>query len=164
MAFGAAERYLNLERSVQHFVRQKMEVEDSTLSGAISYDDVDFNTSGKDTWVVVHLLDVGVTVTADVRLQFTIAQRREKRDPWGAKMKQTADFIRQKMNVNDIPFYDFGEGVEGQSPSPVYLQGESLVIAVRHEGPDGRFPDTIEGLRSMFLTYGLHIWRDEIVQ
>jgi len=163
MVFGAGDSYLNLERSVQYFIRQEMEVNDSTLQGKISYDEVDFDTSGKDVWVVTSLLDVGVTVTADIRLQFTIAQRREKRDPWGAKMKQAADFIRKKMNVNDIPFYDFGEGVEGQSPSPVYLEGEPLVIAVRHEGPDGRFPDIIEGIRSMFLTYGIHCWRNTVI-
>lgn len=163
MALQPEDTWLNLERTLFYWVYQKLEIDDTRLKGKISYDDSEFDASGKDRWVTIQILDVGVGVGADPQVQFTISQRKEG-DPFGARMKQAADLVRAAMNINAIPMQDFGTELEGGSPNQIYLDGNPLEMAVRHTGPNGRLPEAIPGVLSSILTYTLHLWRNTIVE
>ena len=161
MALNAESKIVNLERSLFRLVYDTLEVGKS-LAGLISYDDDLFDTTGKDKWVRVTMLDVGTRRGSFQQCQITCATRVLDTDSQGLTLKQLVDDVRDALNVNSFTMYDYSVDVD--NPSIVYDDsGSAVLVALRLIGPNVQQP-IVEGARAQILTYGIWLWRDDMVQ
>lgn len=166
-------KILNLERSFNKYFKDHFEdtyLPPITVNGEerprVSYDNAELVVDGIDEWAEIHFINYGTGVTSESTVQVTISTRRDC-DPYKAHLKEVADQLREALNVNSFPIFDFGsaDSPGGGAAATISIDGveTELAAAIRLTGP-GVWLDDIEDVYSLAFEFSIFLWRDDIVE
>ena len=166
-------KILNLERSFNKYFKENFEdvyLPPTTIGGEtryrVSYDDAELVVDGINEWVEIHFLSYGTGVTSESTVQVTVTTKRDC-DPYKSHLKEVADQVRDVLNINSIPIFDFGsaDSPGGGAAATLTIDGTDteLAAAIRQTGP-GLWLNEIEDVYSLAIEYSLFLWRDDIVE
>lgn len=149
MALSANSKLLNIKRSFNKWLHQKLVIDPGTPRCFINYGEVEGAVpKGTDIWITILWLTFAGGIFTDIRVQLNILSKIQN-DQYGNKVSELADYVTEALNYNTIPLYDFAD-----TQNIVNLAPYCLIPRFDDSGIL-QFPDlsSTRGLRSDYLIY-----------
>ncbi len=156
MALPANSKLLNIKRSFNKWLHQKLVTDPSSPRCFINYGETESAVpKGTDLWITIFWLTFAGGIFTDIRIQLNILSKIQN-DQYGNKVSELADYVTEALNYNTIPLYDFAD-----TGNIVDLAPYCLIPRFDDSGSLS-FPDLSpnRGLRSDYL---IHMSRDGIL-
>lgn len=123
MAVPAKRKSSNIVLSINRFVRDNFATPNSVT---VNYQDRAFDSSDKDLWVDVSVLNHGAGRKGETLVQFDVYSRIEGPvpggDQYGQTLAETVDKLHAAMHVDTVPVYDFS------TPTSPSATGSVLIV------------------------------------
>jgi hypothetical protein len=109
MALPANSKLLNIQRSFNKWLHDKIVVEPSTPRCFVNYGDVEGDIpKGTDLWITVFWLNFAGSIFTTIRVQLNIMSKIQN-DQYGNRISVLSDYVTEALNFNTIPLYDFAD-------------------------------------------------------
>lgn len=107
MALPANSKLLNIQRSFNKWLHNKLVVEPSSPRCFVNYGDVEGSIpKGTNFWLTIFWLTFKGSIFTSIRVQLNIMSKIQN-DQYGNQVSGLSDYVTEALNYDTIPLYDF---------------------------------------------------------
>jgi len=149
MVMGPSNYPFNLERSMNKFLYDEVGPTHKVYFSERTPED-----PSEEQWIEMNWLDDGHGWGEPTILQLD-CRSKIATDKMRRKLKEMRDFVIEKMNVDEVPLYDF---TDPKNPVPC-----DISVCPRWRGGRWGPNERTDNIAVYFLTYHLYVWRPDIL-
>ena len=156
MALPANSKLLNIQRSFNKWLHNKLVVEPSSPRCFVNYGDVAGDIpKGTNLWLTIFWLTFAGSIFTTIRVQLN-AMSKIQNDQYGNHVAELSDYVTEALNFTTIPLYDFA------NPQNIVNLAPYCLIPRFDESERLLFPDKSQN-RGLRIDYLIHMSRDGIL-